>query len=53
MLLDRLKPAKRWFTRQAMGIGGSSVRLNALTDTNALTGTRTHDKATQPVAGEI
>lgn len=31
MLLDRFKPAKRWFARQAMGIGGSSVRLRALT----------------------
>lgn len=27
MLLDRLKPAKRWFARQAMGIGGQAVRL--------------------------
>lgn len=30
LLLDRVKPAKRWFARQAMGIGGSSVRLKAL-----------------------
>ena len=30
MLLDRLKPAKRWFARQAMGLGGSSVRLQPL-----------------------
>lgn len=27
MLLDRLQPAKRWFARQAMGIGGQAVRL--------------------------
>ncbi|OPX54334.1 2-octaprenyl-6-methoxyphenol hydroxylase [Oceanospirillum multiglobuliferum] len=27
MLLDRLTPAKRWFARQAMGIGGQAVRL--------------------------
>ena len=30
MLLDRFKPAKRWFARQAMGIGGTSVRLKPL-----------------------
>lgn len=30
MLLDQLKPAKRWFARQAMGLGGQAVRLKPI-----------------------
>lgn len=35
MLLDRLKPAKRWFARQAMGLGSRAVRLNPIQTNHA------------------
>lgn len=35
MLLDRLKPAKRWFARQAMGLGSQAVRLKPIQTNNA------------------
>ncbi len=48
MLLDRLKPAKRWFARQAMGIGGSSVRLKQL-----IAEKQSADTRIQKQAGEL
>ncbi|OOV87206.1 2-octaprenyl-6-methoxyphenyl hydroxylase [Oceanospirillum linum] len=56
MLLDRLKPAKRWFARQAMGIGGSSVRLYPLTEQTEVPGPEQraayHEPITTP-SGEV
>lgn len=53
MLLDRLKPAKRWFARQAMGIGGSSVRLKQLMAADLIAEKQSADTRIQKQAGEL
>lgn len=53
MLLDRLKPAKRWFARQAMGIGGSSVRLKPLLTADAASGENGNRPQYPIAAGEL